>query len=68
MTRLTYQSPSAVSELVGMTSVAGSNELSFRVGRSMTMSQSSCGISGVASMVILKHCNRNQWKHDCEAT
>ena len=67
-TRLTYQSPSAVSELVGMTSVAGSNEFSFRVGRSMTMSQSSCGTSDIASMVILKHCNRNQWKHDCEAT
>jgi hypothetical protein len=36
-TRLTYQSPSAVSDLVGTISAAGSNELSFRVGRSMTM-------------------------------
>ena len=63
-TRLTYQSPSAVSELVGMTSVAGSNEFSFRVGRSMTMSQSSCGSSDVASMVILKYCNRNQRRRE----
>lgn len=37
--RLTYQSPSAVSNLADPTSSAGSSDLSFRVGRSITMSQ-----------------------------
>ena len=34
---ITYQSPNAVSELGGAIPLVGSNELSFRVGRSITM-------------------------------
>jgi hypothetical protein len=35
--RLTYQSPSAVSELIPVTAPPGNSELNFRVGRSITM-------------------------------